>query len=114
MLYAGEDKTLRGVVNFLSYPASLFELNAAVSFLGLYRDPTVAEITSRCDWRIAGLISAEQQRRRLQDVIDAYNFGGRPKTPKGLAPYGFTCKQWTSEQDRFIVDPIHQMPGLNT
>ena len=30
-----------------------------MSFLGLYRDPTVAEVTSRCDWRIADLISAE-------------------------------------------------------
>lgn len=29
-----------------------------MSFLGLYRDPTVAEVTSRCDWRIADLISA--------------------------------------------------------
>src|SRR3546814_2427270 len=30
-----------------------------MSFLGLYRDPTVAEVTSRCDWRIADLISAQ-------------------------------------------------------
>jgi type IV secretion system protein VirD4 len=30
-----------------------------MSFLGLYRDPTVAEVTSRCDWRIADLIAAE-------------------------------------------------------
>src|SRR3546814_16849198 len=28
------------------------------SDLGLYRDPTVAEVTSRCDWRIADLIAA--------------------------------------------------------
>ncbi len=97
MLYASEDKTLRGVANFLSDPASPFELtlhrmmttphlgdgphpvvasaarevlnksdnersgvlSTAMSFLGLYRDPTVAEVTSRCDWRIADLISAE-------------------------------------------------------
>lgn len=32
-------------------------LSTAMSFLGLYRDPTVAEVTSRCDWRIADLIS---------------------------------------------------------
>ena len=31
-------------------------LSTAMSFLGLYRDPTVAEVTSRCDWRIADLI----------------------------------------------------------
>jgi type IV secretion system protein VirD4 len=97
VLYAGADKTLRGVANFLSDPACPFEvtlhrmmttkhlgnaphpvvasaarevlnksdnersgvLSTAMSFLGLYRDPTVAEVTSRCDWRIADLISAE-------------------------------------------------------
>jgi type IV secretion system protein VirD4 len=97
VLYAGEDRTLRGVANFLSDPACPFEvtlhrmmttkhlgedvhpvvassarevlnksdnersgvLSTAMSFLGLYRDPTVAEVTSRCDWRIADLISAE-------------------------------------------------------
>ncbi|MGB5806815.1 conjugal transfer protein TraG [Castellaniella sp.] len=102
VLYAGEDKTLRGVANFLSDPACPFELtlhrmmttphlgadgnedrphpvvasaarevlnksdnersgvlSTAMSFLGLYRDPTVAEVTSRCDWRIADLIAAD-------------------------------------------------------
>ncbi|HZX83974.1 MAG TPA: type IV secretory system conjugative DNA transfer family protein, partial [Reyranella sp.] len=34
-------------------------LSTAMSFLGLYRDPTVAAVTSRCDWRIADLIDAE-------------------------------------------------------
>jgi type IV secretion system protein VirD4 len=33
-------------------------LSTAMSFLGLYRDPTVAEVTSRCDWRIADLVDA--------------------------------------------------------
>jgi type IV secretion system protein VirD4 len=94
VLYADEDKTLRGVANFLSDPARPFELtlhlmmttghlgerphpvvasaarevlnksdnersgvlSTAMSFLGLYRDPTVAAVTSRCDWRIADLI----------------------------------------------------------
>jgi len=31
-------------------------LSTAMSFLGLYRDPTVATVTSHCDWRIADLI----------------------------------------------------------
>ena len=35
-------------------------LSTAMSFLGLYRDPTVAEVTSRCDWRIADLIESAQ------------------------------------------------------
>jgi len=34
-------------------------LSTAMSFLGLYRDPTVATVTSSCDWRIADLIEAE-------------------------------------------------------
>ena len=98
ILYAGEDRTLCGVANFLSDPAHPFEhtlrlmlttphlgprgvhpvvassarevlnksenersgvLSTAMSFLGLYRDPTVAAVTSRCDWRIADLVAAE-------------------------------------------------------
>jgi type IV secretion system protein VirD4 len=35
-------------------------LSTAMSFLGLYRDPTVAAVTSACDWRIADLVSAER------------------------------------------------------
>jgi len=31
-------------------------LSTAMSFLGLYRDPTVAQVTRRCDWRIADLV----------------------------------------------------------
>jgi len=33
-------------------------LSTAMSFLGLYRDPTVAAATSACDWRIADLMDA--------------------------------------------------------
>ncbi|WP_288951613.1 conjugal transfer protein TraG [uncultured Paracoccus sp.] len=35
-------------------------LSTAMSFLGLYRDPVVARVTRRCDWRIADLIAAEK------------------------------------------------------
>ncbi|KAB2715153.1 conjugal transfer protein TraG [Brucella intermedia] len=35
-------------------------LSTAMSFLGLYRDPIVASVTSRCDWRIADLVSEER------------------------------------------------------
>ena len=98
VLYAGEDKTLCGVANFLSDPKHPFEhtlklmmttphlgargvhpvvassarevlnksenersgvLSTAMSFLGLYRDPTVAAVTSHCDWRIADLVAGE-------------------------------------------------------
>ena len=35
-------------------------LSTAMSFLGLYRDPTVALTTSACDWRIADLMEADK------------------------------------------------------
>ena len=35
-------------------------LSTAMSFLGLYRDPTIAKVTSRCDWRIADLVDGER------------------------------------------------------
>ncbi len=34
-------------------------LSTAMSFLGLYRDPTVAAATAACDWRIADLMDAK-------------------------------------------------------
>jgi len=52
--------------------------------------------------------------RHLSDFIDAYNFGRRLKTLGGLTPYEFICKRWTIEPERFILDPIQQMPGLNS
>ena len=54
-----------------------------------------------------------QLARHLADFISAYNFGRRLKTLKGLTPYEFICKCWTSEPERFILNPLHQMPGLN-
>jgi type IV secretion system protein VirD4 len=35
-------------------------LSTAMSFLGLYRDPTVAATTAACDWRITDLVDAER------------------------------------------------------
>src|SRR5690242_2201227 len=35
-------------------------LSTAMSFLGLYRDPVVATVTRRCDWRIRDLVEAER------------------------------------------------------
>ena len=58
--------------------------------------------------------SHDRLRSHLSDVLDAYNFARRLKTLSRLTPYEYFCKIWTSEPDRFIVDPIHQMPGLNT
>lgn len=39
--------------------------------------------------------------------------GRRLKTLRGLTPYEFICKCWISEPERFILNPIHQMSGLN-
>jgi transposase InsO family protein len=54
-----------------------------------------------------------QLETHLTDFIGAYNYGRRLKTLKGLTPYEYICKIWTSEPERFRLDPIHQMPGLN-
>jgi transposase-like protein len=58
--------------------------------------------------------SHDQLHSHLADFIAAYNFGRRLKTLKGLSPVEFICKQWTIEPQRFRLNPLHQMPGLNT
>ena len=58
--------------------------------------------------------SHRQLQSHLSDFINAYNYGRRLKTLKGLTPYEFICKTWTKEPERFNLDPNHQMPGLNT
>ncbi len=56
----------------------------------------------------------DQLRTHRGDFMAAYNFARGLKTLSGLTPYEYICRIWTSEPDRFILDPIHQMPGLNT
>ena len=43
-------------------------LSTAMSFLGLYRDPVVAQVTRRCDWRISD-IAAEEKPTTLYFVV---------------------------------------------
>ena len=57
--------------------------------------------------------SHSQFERHLGDFITAYNFARRLKTLKGLTPFEFICKCSTKEPERFRLNPIHQMPGLN-
>jgi transposase InsO family protein len=57
--------------------------------------------------------SHRQLQSHLTDFISAYNYGRRLKTLKGLTPYEFIAKTWTKEPERFRLNPIHQMPGLN-
>ena len=58
--------------------------------------------------------SHQQLEAHLADFVSAYNFGRRLKSLKGLTPYEYICKIWTSEPERFTLNPIQQMPGLNT
>lgn len=32
----------------------------------------------------------------------------------GIPPYEFICKPWATEPERFNVDPLYRMPGINT
>jgi transposase InsO family protein len=56
----------------------------------------------------------DQLRTHLTDFVTAYNFARRLKTLKGLTPFEYICKAWTSQRDRFTLNPLQQMPGLNT
>ena len=56
----------------------------------------------------------DELRSHLADFVSAYNFAKRLKTLKGLTPYEYICKAWTKEPGRFTLDPLQQMPGLNS
>lgn len=56
----------------------------------------------------------DELRRHLALFVDAYNFGKRLKALRGLTPYEHIVKTWTEQPNRFIVDPTHLSPGLNT
>jgi len=55
----------------------------------------------------------DQLRAHLQNFVDAYNFARRLKTLRGLTPYQFVCKAWTSQPQTFKLNPLQQTPGLN-
>jgi hypothetical protein len=69
------------------------------------RDATVTRFHSN---------SHDQLRRHRDDFVAADTFGKRLKSLRGLTPYEFICKTWADEPHRFILNPLHQMPGLNT
>ena len=58
--------------------------------------------------------SHDQPHKHLGDFTAACNLPLRLTTFGGFTPYEYVCKIWTSEPDRFILDPIHQMQRLNT
>lgn len=55
--------------------------------------------------------SHDQLRTHIGDFVSAYNYARRLKTLKGLTPFEFICKIWTSEPERFNVNPTHHIPG---
>jgi hypothetical protein len=74
-------------------------LSTAMSFLGLYRDPVVAEVTRRCDWRITDIVGGEapddalprgaalrHQPHQAADPPDPQS--GRPPPDRGSAGEG--------------------------
>lgn len=76
-------------------------------------DASCASATSRRARRVSrfGYQSHGQLRTHLADFMAAYNFARQLKTLIGLTPYEYITKISTSEPDRFIVYPIHQMQG---
>ena len=52
----------------------------------------------------------DQLEAHLSDFISAYNYARRLKTLKGLTPY--EC--WTSQPERFKLNPLQKMPRLNS
>lgn len=57
--------------------------------------------------------SHEQLRAHLAAFVDAYNFAKRLKTLKGLTPFEYIAKCWTTEPKRFNQNPFHHSVGLN-
>ena len=55
----------------------------------------------------------DELRAHLRDFVAADNFARRLKILRGLTPYEFICKAWTSEPSRFNISPLQQTPGLN-
>jgi hypothetical protein len=53
--------------------------------------------------------SHDRLRTHLAAFLAAYDFARRLKTLNGLTPYEIICRIWTSEPDRFILNPGHQM-----
>jgi len=58
--------------------------------------------------------SHDQLREHIQTFVNAYNFAKRLKTLKGLTVFEFVNKCWTEQSKRFINNPAHHFPGLNT
>ncbi len=58
--------------------------------------------------------SHDELRCHLKLFLDAYNYGRRLKTLRGLTPYEFVCKTWTEQPKRFRLNPSQHTLGPNT
>jgi hypothetical protein len=74
----------------------------------------VRRAMSGCDRQTLLLRNHNELRAHLIDFVDAYNLARRLNTLKGITPYDFVCKAWTSHPQRFTISPLQKMPRLNS
>ena len=53
-------------------------------------------------------------RAHVATFLDAYNFAKRLKSLRGLTPFERICQLWTEQPQRFRLNPLHHMAGLNS
>ena len=70
---------------------------------------TIKDATVKC-YHYA---SHDELCQHLQLFVDAYNYGRRLKTLRGITPYEFVCQAWTKQPERFRLDPSHRTAGPN-
>jgi hypothetical protein len=56
---------------------------------------------------------SRDQIRHLDDFVTAYNFARRLKTLNALTPTSSSASDGTIEPERFTLNPLQKMPGLN-
>ena len=57
--------------------------------------------------------SYDELRQHLQLFVEAYNYGRRLETMRGLTPYEFVCQAWTKQLERFRLDTSHHTAAPN-
>ncbi|MFA5688679.1 MAG: integrase core domain-containing protein, partial [Kiritimatiellales bacterium] len=53
----------------------------------------------------------DQLKEHIQTFLMACHFAKRLKALRGLTPYEYLCKLWTSDPDRFKFDPFQHTGG---
>jgi len=54
----------------------------------------------------------DKLKHHLHAFVNAYNFAKRLKSLKGLTPYEFIIKTFQSQQNLFIINPLHHNLGI--